>query len=211
MAKKKKNKFYAFKTPSEEGVVTSWPACEAKVKGKQARYKGFPTQKEADDWLSAGARYENKALKKKIQQSSLPQNAIFFDAGTGRGVGTEVRVTDRAGTPLTFMALEKDQVTPEGNLLLSDKTNNYGELMGCYLALQIAETLDCKVIMGDSRLVVDYWSKGYLRRETAGKDPDLQRLVHEVKKLRRTFEARGGAVKHVSGSINPADLGFHKD
>ena len=211
MAKKKKNSFYAFRTDDSQGIVSSWAECETKVKGRRARYKGFKTESEARGWLDGGAVYENKAIKKEIKRMDLPDGAVFFDAGTGRGNGTEVRVSDKNGTPLTFMALDEEDVTTEGNLLLPDKTNNYGELMGCFLALQIARELDSKTIMGDSKLVIDFWSRGFLRKETALKDPPLKELVKKVKKAREQFESEGGRLAHVSGSINPADLGFHRD
>ncbi len=191
--------------------MSSWAACEKKVKGKRARYKGFITEEEARTWLVNGARYENKKIQKEIKQSELPEQAVFFDAGTGRGLGTEVRVSDRNGTPLTFLALDDGSVTAEGNMLLPDKTNNFGELMGCFLALRIAGKLKSNLVMGDSKLVIDYWSRGFLRKETAAKDPALEKLVEQVKKAREEFELGGGRLAHVDGSINPADLGFHRD
>jgi L-lactate utilization protein LutC len=35
-------------------------------------------------------------------------------------------------------------------------------------------------------------------------------LANEVKTLRHMFEKRGGEINLISGSSNPADLGFHK-
>ncbi len=50
------------------------------------RYKSFKSQSEAQNWLDNGAKYEDKNEIK----ANLP-DGIYFDAGTGRGIGVEVR------------------------------------------------------------------------------------------------------------------------
>jgi ribonuclease HI len=209
MAKKKKNRFYAYRIGDTEGIVTSWTQCAEMVRGRQARYRGFRTRPEAEQWLAAGAVYENKALEKKRNQQDLPATAVYFDAGTGRGVGTEVRVAEKDGTPLTYLAAEGEEITAEGNVVLPHKTNNYGELLACYYAIQVACQLNRKQVLGDSKLVIEYWSRGRVRKETA-RDPELAALVRKTSTARRKFEAAGGRVGRISGDINPADLGFHR-
>jgi len=63
-------------------------------------------------------------------------------------------------------------------------------------------------IFGDSKLIIDYWSKGYIKNDN--NDSETIALVREVGKLRRQFEDRGGRIIRISGGANPADLGFHK-
>lgn len=49
---KLKNKFYVVKVGHKTGIFASWAECEAQVKGYPgAIYKGFPTEKEAVDYL----------------------------------------------------------------------------------------------------------------------------------------------------------------
>ncbi len=208
---KKKNKFYAYWMTGRQGIVNSWPECESIVKGAKARYRGFPTKQEAQDWLDGGANYEvgKKAAKKRQLKQDLPRDGVYFDAGTGRGY-TEARVTDFDGTPLTFMALDDDEVTAEGNLKLLGKTNNFGELTACGLAMKIAMMTQKKKVLGDSKLVIEYWSLGKIRKDTAAGDDELLKLVRKVQMIRRQFEAKGGQLIHISGDVNPADLGFHK-
>ena len=207
---KKSNKYYAFVTAEGEGVVDNWADCAARTQGRTSRLMGFATRDEAEDWLAAGAHYEKKAKKKREAQEDLPEDAVYFDAGTGRGNGTEVRVSDREGTTLIHLALDESFITAEGNWLLANRTNNFGELQGLNLAIQVAQRLGHKKVFGDSKLVIDFWSRGMIRKETA-QDADLKRLVDETTRLRRQFEAEGGEVLRVSGSVNPADLGFHRD
>ena len=95
-------KFYAYFLEKENisGIVETWDECKTLVNGKKARYKSFPTRKECETWLGAGANYEKKAEIKKEIQENLPMG-IYFDAGTGRGIGVETRITDEKGNSLT--------------------------------------------------------------------------------------------------------------
>lgn len=200
---KQKNKFYAYMllASGEKAIVSTWKECEAAVKGQEARYKGFETFQEAQRWLDEGGRYTIKP-KPKLEQG------IYFDAGTGRGHGVESSVTDERGTDLLSLILPKKDINPHGKHTVAGAkaTNNYGELLACKFALQIALQKSIMRIFGDSKLVIDYWSKGFIKKEIA---QDTQDLAAEVVLLRKKFEAKGGVMKHISGDHNPADLGFH--
>ena len=96
-----------------------------------------------------------------------------------------------------------------GNIQVeTGKTNNFGELIGFYFALNCAKILKQNVISGDSRLVIDYWSLG--RFHESNLESDTINYINKVIVLRKEFEKNKGVVKHISGDINPADLGFHK-
>ncbi|MEJ2367042.1 MAG: viroplasmin family protein [Acidobacteriota bacterium] len=209
---KKKNKFYAYKTPEGSGVVESWSECENRVAGRPARYKGFAARGDAEAWLRAGARYEDRAAKKQVAQAKLPEDAVYFDAGTGGGNGTEINVTGRDGVPLLHLVLPEDQLTVRGtHYPPGGRTNNYGELLACVCALKIAEKLKLKKVCGDSELVLKYWSRGHVSRDKSAADPDLARLAQTAARTRKAFESAGGILIHVPGGLNPSDLGFHRD
>ncbi|MBI5501642.1 MAG: ribonuclease H family protein [Deltaproteobacteria bacterium] len=270
MFKKPKNKWYAFVTTRERGIVSSWDACEAKVSGKPARYKGFPDRASAERWLAGGARYDqadrpakwyawivdgergvcstwpecervvrgrrarfrafddraaaerwlaegapqrDRSRDKQEALDALPDRAVFFDSGTGPGRGVEVNVTDRDGVPLAHLAApEEGELSPQGTVVLGRKrTNNYGELYGCLLALRAAGKLGSRHIFGDSRLVLEFWSLGRVAAEKRASDPALAALSSRVRAARAAFERNGGSLAHVPGGINPADLGHHRD
>jgi ribonuclease HI len=138
------------------------------------------------------------------------ETGIYFDAGTGRGNGVEISVTDERGTDLLGYVLAKKLINRHGKHKVRGRavTNNYGELLACKYALQLALKRGAKKIFGDSRLVVDFWSLGIVKRKEL---PERTvRLADEVVKLRREFEVNGGVVIHISGDDNPADLGFHR-
>ena len=196
------------------GILESWEECKKVVLKKKARYKSFENIKEAQEWLDSGAKYEKKdnkdnKRKNKIFQSNIDRFAIYFDAGTGRGNGVEVRLSDYKGNPLLYKILPKEKINEYGNYYVAKhRTNNFGELVGLYAALVFAKKYDIKKIMGDSSLVLDYWSMG--RYNAGNLESDTIKLIKKVTLMRKKFENRNGIIKKISGDINPADLGFHK-
>ncbi|EKD23698.1 MAG: hypothetical protein ACD_81C00192G0002 [uncultured bacterium] len=201
----KPKKYYAYNVASigAHGITDDWDVCKEIVSGKHdARYKGFKTRQEAEEWLRLGAHYEVK-VKKEIEKG------IYFDAGTGRGFGVEISVTDEAGKDLLQKVIAKEFINEHGKHLLSkEKTNNYGELLACKYAIELALQEGELRVFGDSKIIIEYWSKGRIKVE--GIAPETRTLAFAVKKLRDEFEAAGGSVQHISGDDNPADLGFHR-
>lgn len=198
---KKKNNFYPYIIDNKEtGIALSWDDCKYKISKRKARYKGFPTRLEAETWLDNGGLYEKKI-------APVLEKGIYFDAGTGRGIGVEVRVTDEKKENLIDRILSSKDINTWGNYLCDDgKTNNFGELLGLYIALTLALKEGQKKIFGDSKLVINYWSKGRINID----DKDTLKLVSLVVSLREKYEKLGGTLSYVSGDYNPADLGFHK-
>ena len=189
------------------GITDEWKKCEKMVIGRTgARFKAFESREDAEAWLGNGARYEPKPA----QSMTKLQHGVYFDAGTGRGEGVEISVTDQDGKNLLHKALSKQQLNQFGKHLVANEaaTNNYGELLALRYALEIAKKLKVKNIFGDSRLVIDYWSKWRMKRNELPEETVA--LASEVAKLREAFEAEGGSVERIPGGRNPADLGFHR-
>ncbi len=205
---KTSKKYYAYRLRSgSEGICDNWKDCEKIVSGRDARFRGFPSLSEAENWLNGGARYEVRDCKPKREKSELSPG-VYFDAGTGRGNGVEISVTDENGENLLHKTMPKSKINKHGKHLLGkDFTNNYGELMACEQALRLAIKKDIKKIFGDSKLVTDFWSKGLIRRNEM--PVATVKLADKVAKLRKEFESLGGEVGRISGDDNPADLGFH--
>ena len=177
---KNRNKVYAYcilddnKFIVESNIVYTWDECQNIVKGKKSRYKSFKTQTEAKKWLECGAEYESKSEKqdKLIDLfAELDRDAIYFDAGTGRGKGVEVRLTNFDGIPILYKIIGNSKINEYGNYYLSEgSTNNFGELVGLFSAIKYALKYNIHTICGDSSLVIDYWSKGRYNKENLGKD-----------------------------------------
>ena len=199
--KKKSTKYYAWSVPGGgEGVAEGWSEAEQQVLGKQgARFKGFKSREEAEKWLALGANYEVKHVQKLEQ-------GIYFDAGTGRGEGVEVSVTDEKGRNLLHKAISKEELIRGKHLLGKEVTNNYGELLACKYAIEIAMKMGVKKVFGDSKLVIEFWTKWRIKKDVS---EETFALAREVAGLRKEFEKRGGEVLRISGDHNPADLGFH--
>mgnify|MGYP001568952194 FL=1 len=202
-----KKRYYAYRLASgKQGIAESWAECEKHVKSiANARYRGFSSREEAADWLGEGARYE---VRSRLALRSKLSPGIYFDAGTGRGDGVEVSVTDERGKDLLHRILPKRQINRFGKYNVpSDATNNYGELLALLYALKIAKKTKVKKIFGDSQLVIKFWSRGIMKQKAL--PPKTVRLIREVAKARAAFGSIGGSVTYVPGGANPADLGFH--
>lgn len=205
-------KFYAYFiiNTNENGILENWAECQKKVSGKKARYKSFKSLLEAQEWLNSGANYEKKEKKDLTKlYSELEREAIYFDAGTGRGNGVEVRLTDFDGNSLLYKIMNEKNINEFGNYYVANtRTNNFGELVGIYTAFVYAKKYGTKIICGDSSLVIEYWTKG--RYNSFNLESDTVELIKKTALMRNEFEKRGGTVKKISGDVNPADLGFHK-
>lgn len=194
---------------NSSGIVKTWLECEKIVKGKKARYKSFKNEDEARDWLESGANYEKKQDEKDELIKKLDKNAIYFDAGTGRGAGVEVRLTDFSGNSLLYDILDNKKINEFGNYFVNkNRTNNFGELVGLFAAIKYALKYNIKLICGDSSLVIDYWSKGNFNSKNL--EQDTINLIKRVTNMRKQFERENGKIEKISGDVNPADLGFHK-
>jgi len=200
----KKKKFYAYFVPAgAQGVTDDWSKCERMVKGVPgARFKAFDARPLAESWLRDGAMYGSKPRPRL-------EPGIYFDAGTGRGAGVEISVTDEKGNDLLEKAIAKKELNRFGKHVVDDPaaTNNFGELLALRYALTIARKLKKKKVFGDSKLVIEYWSKRRMKRKELPEETVA--LAKEVAELREDFESTGGKVERVSGDHNPADLGFH--
>lgn len=206
ISESKETKYYAvhYIGTGENKIYNNWDICKKSIGSKKTRYKSFKSEKEAKEWLNNGALYENKEeIKKNLEEG------IYFDAGTGRGIGVETRVTDKYGNSLVNKIVPEDKVTEHGNYLCkAGSTNNFGELMGLYIALKLSLKDENKKIFGDSKLIIEYWSKGIAKINELPKETG--ELIQKVKELRDYYEKSGGKIVHVSGDYNPADLGFHR-
>ena len=175
-----KQKYYAyFFDEKNNGIVDTWSECEKIVHGTKARYKSFIDKSVAQDWLDSGANYERNISLKTPVNTTL-EKGIYFDSGTGRGIGVEVRVTDENKENIL------DKISPNS----------------------LEELLKCNLILGDSRLVIDYWSLGRFHENNL--ELETINYINKVIQLRKEFEKNKGIVRHISGDVNPADLGFHK-
>jgi ribonuclease HI len=200
-----KKKYYAYVVPNGvSGVTDDWKKCGKIVSGvRGAKYRGFESKEEAMRWLAQGAHYEAKQVKKL-------EPGIYFDAGTGRGTGVEISVTDEKGKNLLHKVFASNKLNRFGKHLVDDvrATNNYGELLALRYALVIAKKEGIKKIMGDSRLVIDYWSRWHVKRKELPEE--TVQLARELAAMRDGFEKHDGTIERISGAHNPADLGFHR-
>ena len=110
---------------------------------------------------------------------------------------------------MSWWNLSEEKISEHGNYVLkTGRTNNFGELVGVYAALRYALANEIKKIYGDSKLIIDFWSKGRYNKDNL--ESDTVELIKKVTVLRKEFEKSNGKIEYISGDYNPADLGFHK-
>lgn len=208
----KSKKYYACFIPGKDvkRITDNWNDCEKLVSGvKGARYRSFNTRKEAEEWLASGAKYKEPGIYPHTKRKASFGVGVYFDAGTGRGEGVEISLTNEKGEDLLDKVLPKKKINKHGkHLIVGNVTNNYGELLAASYALKLALKEGVKKIFGDSRLVIDYWSKGAIKRKEL--PAETVKLADKVLRQRKEFEASGGEMLRIPGSDNPADLGFHR-
>ena len=164
-----KKKFYAIAVGAQPGVYDNWPAAHAQVRGfPGAKYKGFPTRREAELWLDnpgqAPTAANRKAAKKGDQAatdtSPKPgEVSIYTDGGARFNPG-----------PGGYGVVQiYNGETKELSGGYRHTTNNRMELMGCIIALRNLEYRDQPVTLySDSQYVVNGinkgWAKGWRKR-----------------------------------------------
>ncbi|AHH08814.1 ribonuclease H family protein [Borrelia anserina] len=193
-------KYYAciLNNKNEKFIFTSWEECKNKITGQKNKIKSFKTREEAENWLSRDGK------------PGIHPKGIYFDSGTGRGKGVEIRIVNEKGISIINKVINQNLINNHDNYYVKDFngiSNNYGELLGLYIALKIALQENTKNIFGDSKLVIDYWSKGFYNKNL---NKNTIQLIQNVIKLRHIFEEQGGHILLISGDNNVADLGFHK-
>lgn len=158
-------KFYAVAKGIKPGIYTNWPEAKAQIDGYAgAIYKGFPSYKEAEEWLkkpvlrTGSAKPGSEHLKPASCSDPLkndPNHVIIYtDGGSsgnpGPGGFGVVQVCNGQVKEIT------------GGFKLT--TNNRMELMGVIVALRQLEFRDKPVtVYTDSSYVVNGITKGWAK------------------------------------------------
>ncbi len=159
-------KFYAIARGRKPGIYTSWPEAKRQIDGfAGARYKGFVTHKEAEEWLKEMGM--SPALPGKLPETHRAHDSndknrviIYTDGGSsgnpGPGGYGAVQVYDGKMKELT------------GGFRFT--TNNRMELMGVIVALRELEYRDKPItVYSDSSYVVNGITKGWAKKWRANK------------------------------------------
>lgn len=163
-------KFYAIAVGAKPGIYTSWPAAHAQVKGfPGAKYKGFPTKNEAEQWLENPPIHAPTAPRAKTAK-----NISMAPADTSPKPGEITIYTDGGARfnpgPGGYGVVQiYNGETKELSGGFKHTTNNRMELMGCIVALRDLECRDKPVtVYSDSQYVVNGitkgWAKGWRKR-----------------------------------------------
>jgi ribonuclease HI len=161
MAKPKK--IYAVAKGLKPGIYQKWfgaDGAEEQVRGVQgARYKGFFSLKEAEEWIQ-NPQYDyssvNKKKKNSVQNSVAPQTDIVIytdgSALNNPGPGGYAAVIQYKGELIQELS---------GGFQLT--TNNRMELLACIVGLGQYKNKKSIALFSDSKYVVNGITKGWAR------------------------------------------------
>lgn len=172
-------KFYAVKVGRQSGIFKTWPECQKQVTGYQgAKFKGFATLAEAQEWLNEPA---SSVASNPAPIDRTNAILIYTDGGSrnhGNKLGQHVKANDKAAWAYLIQA---DGKSYEGTAGEFGATNNKMELTALIMALEKLQELgleDKNIIATlDSHYVLDPLMKGWLKNwrlrgwKTAGGTP----------------------------------------
>ncbi len=203
-----KKKVYAVAVGRVSGIFADWPAAEAQVKGfAGAKYKGFATRAEAEEWLDNPVYTrrlpENRpGNRNRMADTTVPENgiAVFTDGGCINNPGP-------GGYGIVILDGEEREELSGGFRLT---TNNRMELMACLVALQeVADRVRPVVLHSDSSYVVNGIEKGWARgwrargwRKSDGQPAFNADLWAELLRLSESLAVTFRWVKGHAGNIH---------
>lgn len=152
----KQQKYYVVWTGKTPGIYTSWEECKRQVDGyPQARYKSFPSRKEAEAALKAGAGKSwgsRKSAAKAVAKASGSPPEIDYDS-----LSVDVGTRGNPG-PVEYKGVD----TRTGEILfyvgpIENGTNNLGEFIAIVHALAyLKQQGSSKTIYSDSRTALSW-------------------------------------------------------
>lgn len=175
-----KKKFYAVAKGKQTGIFTNWAETKALIDGfPGARYKGFATKDEAQQWLNGDQTIRTPKSKTKTSKvtsrspDELTESIVVYTDGGSRNTGNvnggHVKKQDKAAWAYLVKANGQQYSGSEGEF---GATNNRMEIMALIKALEwINANLDSKAdiaIVADSQYVLNaiqkHWIAGWKRR-----------------------------------------------
>lgn len=169
----KKKKYYSVARGRKTGIFAAWygpDGAEAQIKGfAGARYKGFPTEEEAREWLDSmtdegrSSKRTETGKKSSKAEASVPARELVPKAGKIL-IYTDGGCSYNPGPGGYGLVILKGRARKElsGGFRLT--TNNRMELTACIEGLKAFKTASSVTVCSDSKYVVDAVSKGWARK-----------------------------------------------
>ncbi len=164
-----KKKYYAVAAGRQTGIFDSWPLAETQVKGcPGARFKGFPTRREAEAWLK-NPQYSTRAVRQRVKRPPEAKFKVPDNREEGLVIYTDGGAINNPG-PGGYGAVIIDyDLEPAARREISGgyrlTTNNRMELMACIAALRSLGVSERPIALySDSSYVVNAVNKGWARR-----------------------------------------------
>ena len=157
-----KQKFYAVAVGRECGIFTDWATAEKQVKGfPAAKFKSFPSEKQAKEWLTNPVYATKKRSAKENDKQSF-----FYRAEPGEiTIYTDGGALNNPGPGGYGVVIAEDGKVRElsGGFRLT--TNNRMEMMAAIVALTEVQTCHKRIkLFSDSSYLVNGITKGWVQK-----------------------------------------------
>ncbi|MFD1417707.1 ribonuclease H family protein [Companilactobacillus keshanensis] len=209
-------KYYAVRRGKKTGIYRTWAECKAQVDGfTGARYKSFPTEAEAKEFINGKDDFKKAVSKKTVKMEDF-EVVVYTDGGSrnhGNVKGGHVRTDDKAAWAYHISV---DNETFEGTDGEFGATNNRMEIMALIESIKRLNKLsmnDRKIVFVlDSQYVLNTINKGWLNgwkrrgfKKADGTAPINVELWRELDRLLptvtdKTFEWTKGHANNVGNN-----------
>ncbi|WP_430810799.1 MULTISPECIES: viroplasmin family protein [unclassified Carboxylicivirga] len=205
-----KNKFYVVWVGAMPGIYSSWPACQAQIKGfPAAKYKGFASKEEAErafrsdykQYMSGAAKGSKGGVSSINSRKNIVEHSISVDAACSGNPG----VMEYQGV-----------YTKDGRQLFHKKfdlgTNNIGEFLALVHGISYLQKNNLNLpIYTDSKIAMGWVSKKTCKSKLAEtpRTKELFELVHRAEEWLKNNKVQVKIMKWDTknwGEI-PADFG----
>lgn len=171
-------KIYAVKVGRQAGLFSTWAECEAQVKGfPGAKFKGFASKKEAEDWLAgkaSGAKTSGKRAPRPVSAGAsavrmpMEENSAeaIADEETDFVVYTDGSCLKNPDGPGGWAAVIIDTETGEVRELHEGNpstTNNRMELSAAIGALSSVREGSTVALYTDSKYMKNAFTRNWIR------------------------------------------------
>ena len=210
-------KVYAIFQGHEPGIYGSWETASHQVKGfKGAKYKSFPREIEAIEWLRECVLNAKEPvaqplidlIKNHLEKGSIGSKPTMADPNGEIIIHTDGGASPNPGVGGYGVVLQKGTRRKELSAGYQLTTNNRMEMMGVIVALQALNESSKVVLHTDSKYIVDSvtkrWVYGWKKRgwkKSDGKRPENVDLWEVLIALLKDHKVDFRWVKGHAGNI----------
>ncbi|MCU4176499.1 viroplasmin family protein [Carboxylicivirga sp. N1Y90] len=174
----KKNKYYVVWKGAKPGIYSSWPECQAQIKGfNGAQYKGFATLVEAEKAMKGTyGQYANFSNKAKTSNAINSKQNIYYNS-----ISVDAACSGNPGV-MEYQGVNTKTKEQLFHLKFDLGTNNIGEFLALVHGLSFLKKHNSPVpVYSDSKIAIG-WVKNKKCKTKLEVNADTKELFALVKR-----------------------------